>query len=229
VTATSTVYDVSGLPTGGGWPFAWWCRGFRCGGKYVPVDDLEHCRACVPPMAELLASITERHLAASRALGEAGVAVLDPERLWHADLARDALVLLHRLQPHVLDEDDRDTAQERPAAPTTAGRERSRRQTVALIQETVATFYGLSVDELRGPRRDRAIVLPRQVAMFLIREATASSLEAICRAFGGRDHTTVWHACQRIGRLGREGAPVRGDLAQIRDRLVRMLGEGALL
>jgi hypothetical protein len=50
-------------------------------------------------MAEALTSITDRHLAASRALGEAGVAVLDRERLWHEDLARDALVLLHRLQP----------------------------------------------------------------------------------------------------------------------------------
>jgi hypothetical protein len=220
VTAASAVYDVSGLPTGGAWPFAWWCR--SCG-QYTPVDGLGHCRACLPPMADLLGSITERHLAASRALGEAGVAVLDPERLWHADLARDALVLLHRLQSHALDEDADDTVQERPAAPTTVGQERSRQRTVALIQEAVATFYGLSVGELRGPQRHRAVVLPRQVAMFLVREATASSLPAIGRAFGGRDHTTVLHACRRVSRLSRENAPVLGDLGQIRDRLVRTL------
>jgi hypothetical protein len=98
VSAAPALYDVSSLPTGGAWPFAWWCRGHGCG-QFVPVDDLEHCRTCVPPMAEALTSITDRHLAASRALGEAGVAVLDRERLWHEDLARDALVLLHRLQP----------------------------------------------------------------------------------------------------------------------------------
>jgi hypothetical protein len=55
--------------------------------------------ACVPPLAEALAWIVKVHQVANRALGQAATPVLDPERLWHADLARDALVLLHRLPP----------------------------------------------------------------------------------------------------------------------------------
>jgi Bacterial dnaA protein helix-turn-helix len=226
VSAAPALYDVSSLPTEGAWPFAWWCRGHRCG-EFLPVDDLEHCRTCVPPMAEVLASITDVHQAANHALGDAGLAALDPERLWHADLARDALVLLHRLQPHALDEDDGDLVQERPAAPTTAGRERARRRMVALIQETVAAFYGLSVDILTSPRRTREVVLPRQVAMFLVRELTVTSLPAIGRAFGGKDHTTVLHACRRVRQLIRDHAPVRGDLFQIRAALDRALAEQA--
>ncbi|MGH7748959.1 MAG: helix-turn-helix domain-containing protein, partial [Candidatus Dormibacteria bacterium] len=201
-------------PTGGAWPCAWWCRG--CG-EYRPVDDREHCRRCVPPMAEVLTRLIDLHQGASRALGEAGMPILDPERLWHADLARDALVLLHRLQPDVLAEDADDSVDERTAPQTTVGLERSCRRRVALIQEAVAAFYGLSVDELRGPQRTRDVVVPRQVAMFLVREETASSLPAIGRAFGGRDHTTVHHACRRVRELGREqDALVRGDLAHIR-------------
>jgi hypothetical protein len=169
--------------------------------------------------------IIEAHQAASRALGEAGMPVLDPERLWHSDLARDALVLLHRLQPHALDEDDGDIVPERPAAVTTAGLERARRRMVALIQETVAAFYGLSVGVLTGPRRTREVVLPRQVAMFLVRELTVTSLPATGRAFGGKDHTTVLHACRRVRDLIRDHAPVRGDLFQIRSALDRALAE----
>jgi hypothetical protein len=60
--------------------------------------------ACVP-LAEALASIVKVPQVANRALGQAGMPVLEPERLWHADLARDALVLLHRLQPDVVGED----------------------------------------------------------------------------------------------------------------------------
>jgi Bacterial dnaA protein helix-turn-helix len=210
---TAALYDVSTLPTGGTWPFAWWCRG--CG-FYRPVDDHEHCRRCVPPMADVLARTTEVHQAASRALGESGVPLLDPERLWHADVARDALVLLGRLRPDVLDEEDSGDGAERATPPTTLGQKRTRERRVTVIQEAVAAFYGHSVDELRGPRRDRAVVLARHVAMFLIREQTGSSLPAIARAFGGRDHTTVLHACQRVRDLSGEETPVHGDLVQLR-------------
>jgi hypothetical protein len=85
-------------PVGPDVRFALWCR--SCGDRR-PVDDHDHWRACVPPMAEALASIVKGHQVANRALGQAGTPVLDPERLWHADLARDALVLLHRLLPDV--------------------------------------------------------------------------------------------------------------------------------
>jgi hypothetical protein len=218
----SAAYDVSILPTGGAWPFTWWCRG--CG-EFLPVDDREHCRGCVPPLEEALTAITAAHQAAGHAVAEAGLAVIDLERLWHADLARDALVLLHRLQPHALDEDADDIVPERTVALTTAGQKRSRQRTVAFIQGRVAAFYGLSVDVLTGSLRSRDVVLPRQIAMFLVREQTATSLPAIGRAFGGKDHTTVLHACRRVRDLIRDDLHVQGDLGLIRAALGRTLAE----
>jgi chromosomal replication initiator protein len=91
--------------------------------------------------------------------------------------------------------------------------------TVDLIQETVAAYYGIALEEMKGRRRDKHIVFPRQVAMFLIREETASSLPAIGQAFGGKDHTTVLHAYEKILELSREDTRLQGDLRQIRDRL----------
>ena len=72
---------------------------------------------------------------------------------------------------------------------------------------------------MKGRRRDKHIVFPRQVAMFLIREETASSLPAIGQAFGGKDHTTVLHAYEKILELSREDVRLQGDLRHIRDRL----------
>jgi chromosomal replication initiator protein len=90
---------------------------------------------------------------------------------------------------------------------------------VDLIQETVAAYYSIPLEEMKGRRRDKHIVFPRQVAMFLIREETASSLPAIGQAFGGKDHTTVLHAYEKILELSREDTRLQGDLRQIRDRL----------
>jgi chromosomal replication initiator protein len=69
---------------------------------------------------------------------------------------------------------------------------------VELIQSEVCRFYGVTLDELTGDKRTRRIVLPRQVAMYLSRELTDASLPAIGRAFGGRDHTTVMYAVQKV-------------------------------
>jgi chromosomal replication initiator protein len=90
---------------------------------------------------------------------------------------------------------------------------------VELIQEVVAAHYNISLDEMKGRRRDKHIVFPRQVAMFLIREETASSLPAIGGAFGGRDHTTVLHAYEKISELSREDSRLQADLRHLRDRL----------
>ena len=67
---------------------------------------------------------------------------------------------------------------------------------------------GLSKEELIGDRRSQNIVYPRQVAMYLSRELTDSSLPKIGREFGGRDHTTVIHATSKITRLIREDRSV---------------------
>ena len=70
-----------------------------------------------------------------------------------------------------------------------------------------------------GKRRDRHIVFPRQVAMFIIREETASSLPAIGTAFGGRDHTTVLHSYEKIVQDCKDDPRVQTDVEKIRELL----------
>ncbi len=70
--------------------------------------------------------------------------------------------------------------------------------TVDIIQRTVADYFNLSSGELKGKKRTRAVAFPRQLAMYITREITEASMTDIGLEFGGRDHTTVMHACQRI-------------------------------
>lgn len=78
-----------------------------------------------------------------------------------------------------------------------------RRTTIEEIQRKTAEYYKLDLRELHSARRARRVARPRQVAMFLARELTSRSLPDIGRRFGGRDHTTVLHACRRIEELCR--------------------------
>jgi chromosomal replication initiator protein len=73
--------------------------------------------------------------------------------------------------------------------------------TVENIQKTVAEYYKIRIAELLSKRRSRSIARPRQVAMALAKELTNHSLPEIGDAFGGRDHTTVLHACRRVKEL----------------------------
>jgi len=77
-------------------------------------------------------------------------------------------------------------------------REVSSRITIAEIQRRVAGYFQIELTEIRGARRQRSILYPRQVAMFLCRKLTEASLPEIGQAFGGRDHTTVMHAVEKI-------------------------------
>ena len=70
--------------------------------------------------------------------------------------------------------------------------------TVDVIQRTVADYFNLSTQELKSKKRTRVVAFPRQLAMFITREVTEYSTTEIGLEFGGRDHTTVMHACQRI-------------------------------
>jgi chromosomal replication initiator protein len=70
--------------------------------------------------------------------------------------------------------------------------------TIELIQKIVSEYFGLSYKDLRGKRRTKAIAFPRQVAMYISRELTEYSTTEVGAEFGGRDHTTVMHACQKI-------------------------------
>lgn len=73
--------------------------------------------------------------------------------------------------------------------------------TIDNIQRTVAQFYKLRVADLTSKRRTRSIARPRQIAMALAKELTSHSLPEIGDAFGGRDHTTVLHACRKVSAL----------------------------
>jgi len=69
------------------------------------------------------------------------------------------------------------------------------------IQKTVAEYYKIRVADLLSARRTRSVTRPRQIAMALAKELTSHSLPEIGDAFGGRDHTTVLHACRKVGEL----------------------------
>jgi chromosomal replication initiator protein len=87
------------------------------------------------------------------------------------------------------------------------------------IQDEVSERFGVSKDELIGDRRSQNIVYPRQVAMYLSRELTDSSLPRIGRHFGGRDHTTVIHATSKIARLIREDRSVYNLVQELTARI----------
>lgn len=79
------------------------------------------------------------------------------------------------------------------------------------IQRTVAEYYKIKVADLHSKRRNRSIARPRQMAMALAKELTNHSLPEIGDAFGGRDHTTVLHACRKIASLQDESPDIRED------------------
>ena len=70
--------------------------------------------------------------------------------------------------------------------------------TIDNIQRTVAEYFKIRVADLLSKRRSRSITRPRQIAMALAKELTSHSLPEIGDSFGGRDHTTVIHACRRV-------------------------------
>ena len=87
------------------------------------------------------------------------------------------------------------------------------------IARTVAQHFGVPLTQLRSRKRVQGLVLPRQCAMFLARELTSEGLERIGRFFGDRDHSTVLHACRRVGERLPEEPDLRQHLGQIRQTL----------
>ena len=84
--------------------------------------------------------------------------------------------------------------------------------TIENIQKTVAHYYKLRVADLISKRRTRSIARPRQVAMALSKELTNHSLPEIGDAFGGRDHTTVLHACRKVAELREQNTNIGEDM-----------------
>lgn len=91
--------------------------------------------------------------------------------------------------------------------------------TIENIQKTVAEYYKIKVADLLSKRRSRSVARPRQIAMALAKELTNHSLPEIADAFGGRDHTTVLHACRKI----RELREISGDIQEDYLNLLRTL------
>ena len=91
--------------------------------------------------------------------------------------------------------------------------------TIENIQKTVCEYYKIRVAELLSKRRPRSIARPRQMAMALCKELTQHSLPEIGDAFGGRDHTTVLHACRKIDEL----CEIDGRLREDKVKLLRLL------
>ena len=88
----------------------------------------------------------------------------------------------------------------------------NRQLTIEHIQKTVADYFKIKVADMHSKKRTRAIARPRQVAMALAKDLTPMSLPAIGEAFGGRDHTTVLHACRTIADLRRGDPQLNHDL-----------------
>ncbi|MFL5770025.1 MAG: chromosomal replication initiator protein DnaA [Chloroflexota bacterium] len=94
---------------------------------------------------------------------------------------------------------------------------KKRQVTPERIAKAVADYYGVQMEALKGQKRDKAIVTPRQVAMFLMREETDVSLLRIGAELGGRDHSTVLHACDKITRESAVNDELRREIAAVRE------------
>lgn len=87
------------------------------------------------------------------------------------------------------------------------------------IQEEVAKYYHIHINDLKGKKRVKGIVVPRQIAMFLSRELTDNSLPKIGAEFGGKDHTTVIHAHEKIQHLSETDPTIKNEISEIKNIL----------
>jgi chromosomal replication initiator protein len=96
---------------------------------------------------------------------------------------------------------------------------RPRQITAKLIMDTTAAMFGFSVDELCGSNRRRPLVNARQIGMYVFRDLTDYSYPAIGREFGGRDHTTVIHAVEKISGLIKERRQTYDQVTELIHRI----------
>jgi len=95
----------------------------------------------------------------------------------------------------------------------------SREISIDYIQKLVCDFYSISVEQVKSKTRKREIVQARQISMFFAKDLTKSSLKNIGMHFGGRDHSTVIHACQTVNDLIETDKKFRGDVEEISKRI----------
>ena len=94
-----------------------------------------------------------------------------------------------------------------------------RKTSISLIQKIVSQHYRVPVESMRSKVRTARIAFPRQVAIYLARELTQASLAQIGQRFGGRDHTTVIHACSKISDMVERDVSLRSTISQLRKEL----------
>ena len=91
---------------------------------------------------------------------------------------------------------------------------------VEVIQNTVASYFNLSVQEMLSARRSRSLARPRQIAMYLVKQYTTNSLPDIGRKFSNRDHTTVIHAVKKIDELIKKDSEIKQNIIEIKKKLL---------
>jgi chromosomal replication initiator protein len=89
------------------------------------------------------------------------------------------------------------------------------------IQEAVCTQFHVKMTELKSRRRSKTLVHPRQIAMYLCRELTDSSYPEIGRHFGGKDHTTIIHACRQVAKAKEHDQTLQATLDSLKDQILR--------
>ena len=87
------------------------------------------------------------------------------------------------------------------------------------IQDVVATRFHIKISDIKSKRRTKTLVYPRQIAMFLCRDLTDASFPEIGRDFGGKDHTTIIHACKQIKKLQETDASFRTTLESLKEEI----------
>jgi len=95
----------------------------------------------------------------------------------------------------------------------------SKQITVDLIQDIIASYYNLKIEDLKSARRTRNIAFPRQIAMYLCRKLTDMSLPKIGEEFGGRDHTTVIHAYEKISQNIKKDETLKNVISELTKKI----------
>jgi chromosomal replication initiator protein len=99
--------------------------------------------------------------------------------------------------------------------------EKKRVIAMADIEQAVAARFNVPISDLRSRRRSKTLVYPRQIAMYLCRELTEASFPEIGRHFGGKDHTTVIHACKQIAKAKETDSELNAVLESLKEQLTR--------
>jgi chromosomal replication initiator protein len=98
--------------------------------------------------------------------------------------------------------------------------------TVAIILQATVEQFGFTTDDLTGKSRRRPLVITRQMAMYVTRQLTDLSFPVIAREFGGRDHTTVMHACDKISALMKERSQIYNDVMALEKKVLHLAQAG---